>query len=59
MLLLTLRGTPTLYNGDEIGMINGDITEDLIQDPQGLRLGLKMSRDFCRTPLQWDATDLA
>lgn len=59
MLLLTLRGTPTLYNGDEIGMINGDITEDLIQDPQGLRLGLKMSRDFCRTPLQWDANPLA
>ena len=25
MLLLTLRGTPTLYNGDEIGMVNGAI----------------------------------
>lgn len=59
MLLLTLRGTPTIYNGDEIGMVNGDITQELIQDPQGIRLGLNMARDFCRTPLQWDDTSLA
>ena len=38
MLLLTLRGTPTIYNGDEIGMIDGDITEADIQDPQGIDL---------------------
>ena len=59
MLLLTLRGTPTIYNGDEIGMIDGDITEADIQDPQGKRLGLGMSRDFCRTPTQWDDSPLA
>ncbi len=59
MLLLTLRGTPTIYNGDEIGMINGDITEADIQDPQGKRLGIHMTRDYSRTPTQWDDSDLA
>lgn len=59
MLLLTLRGTPTIYNGDEIGMVDGDIIEGDIHDPQGHRLGLHMSRDFCRTPLQWDDSPLA
>lgn len=59
MLLLTLPGTPTIYNGDEIGMIDGDITEADIHDPQGHRLGLQMSRDFCRTPMQWDDSEHA
>lgn len=54
MLLLTLRGTPTIYMGDEIGMIDGEITEQDIQDPQGIRLGLAHTRDFCRTPMQWN-----
>lgn len=56
VMLLTVRGTPTLYMGDEIGMVNGVITEDQIQDPQGLRLGIENSRDVCRTPMQWDAS---
>ncbi len=54
MLLLTLRGTPTLYYGDELGMTNVDIPEDQIQDPQGLNMpGLNLSRDPERTPMQW------
>jgi alpha-glucosidase len=56
MLLLTLRGTPTLYNGDELGMVNGDIQEHEVQDPQGKNLGVAMTRDVCRTPFQWDNT---
>lgn len=59
MLLLTLRGTPTLYLGDEIGMVDGKIPADKIQDPQGLNLGADMSRDPCRTPLQWSDEDYA
>ncbi len=55
MLLLTLRGTPTLYYGDELPLLNGRITEDQIQDPQGKQLGLARSRDVARTPMQWDA----
>lgn len=54
MLLLTLRGTPTLYYGDELGMIDVDIAPDQYRDPQGINIGI--SRDPCRTPMQWDIT---
>jgi alpha-glucosidase len=54
MLLLTLRGTPTLYMGDELGMVNGDIKEEQVVDPQGIILGVEYTRDVCRTPMQWD-----
>jgi alpha-glucosidase len=54
MMLLTLRGTPTFYYGDEIGLENGIIPPEKIQDPQGKNLGAHRSRDVCRTPMQWD-----
>ena len=55
MLLLTLRGTPTLYYGDEIGMHDVAIPPDQIQDPQGTNMPeLNLSRDPQRTPMQWD-----
>jgi alpha-glucosidase len=54
MLLLTLRGSPTLYYGDELGLENGLITPDKLQDPQGIRMGLRFTRDIARTPMQWD-----
>lgn len=54
VLLLTLRGTPTLYYGDEIGMHDVPIPVEEIQDPQGLNMPDKdLSRDPCRTPMQW------
>jgi alpha-glucosidase len=56
MLLLTLRGTPTLYYGDEIGMENGVIPPEKIQDPQGINLGAERTRDVSRTPMQWNAS---
>jgi alpha-glucosidase len=52
MLLLTLRGTPTLYQGDELGMVNGEIPFDQQQDPFGIRVP-GLGRDVCRTPMQW------
>ena len=52
MLLLTLRGTPTLYYGDEIGMMDVPIPARLRQDPYGQRVP-GMDRDPCRTPMQW------
>ncbi|MBN1874362.1 MAG: DUF3459 domain-containing protein [Anaerolineae bacterium] len=55
MLLLTLRGTPTIYYGEEIGMEDVKIPPDKIQDPQGINLGPERTRDVCRTPMQWDA----
>jgi alpha-glucosidase len=56
MLLLTLRGTPTVYYGDEIGMRDVPIPFEEVQDPQGLNMPDKnLSRDPARTPMQWDA----
>lgn len=55
LLLLTLRGTPTLYYGDEIGMLNGEFTPDQIRDPWGKNNPL-LGRDPARTPMQWDAS---
>jgi alpha-glucosidase len=55
MMLLTLRGTPTLYYGDELGLENGIIPPEMIQDPQGVNLGPERTRDVCRTPMQWEA----
>jgi glycosidase len=57
MLLLTLRGTPTLYYGDELGMSNVEIPFELVQDPFERRVpGLGLGRDGERTPMQWSAT---
>ena len=57
MLLLTLRGTPTLYYGDELGMVDVPIPADRIHDPLERRVpGLGLGRDPCRTPMQWDGS---
>ncbi len=55
MLLLTLRGTPTLYYGDEIGMTDVEIPIDEQQDPWGIRVP-GLGRDKCRTTMQWDSS---
>ncbi|RYZ46032.1 MAG: DUF3459 domain-containing protein, partial [Sphingobacteriales bacterium] len=55
MLLLTLRGTPTIYYGEELGMKDVAIPQEEVQDPQGLNMpGKNLSRDPARTPMQWD-----
>lgn len=55
MLLLTLRGTPTLYYGDEIGMTDVPIPPNLVQDPWEHNVpGIGLGRDPFRTPMQWD-----
>jgi alpha-glucosidase len=57
MLLLTLRGTPTIYYGDEIGMPQVTIPPDRVRDPFELNVpGIGCGRDGARTPMQWDAT---
>ena len=57
MLLLTLRGTPTIYYGDEIGLRDVPIPFDEVRDPQGLNMPEKnLSRDPARTPMQWDSS---
>jgi alpha-glucosidase len=56
MLLLTLRGTPTVYYGDEIGIPQVPIPPERVQDPVERNMpGLNQGRDGARTPMQWDA----
>jgi alpha-glucosidase len=59
MLLLTLRGTPTCYYGDEIGMQDVPIPFDECMDPAALQqpaLFEIWGRDPERTPMQWDGS---
>jgi len=55
MLLLTLRGTPILYYGDELGMENASIPPEKAQDPFG-RHDPSLGRDPQRTPMRWDSS---
>ncbi|MEO8182595.1 MAG: alpha-amylase family glycosyl hydrolase [Deltaproteobacteria bacterium] len=56
LLLCTLRGTPTLYYGDEIGMRDVPIAPDQVHDPFEKNVpGLGLGRDPERTPMQWSA----
>jgi alpha-glucosidase len=60
MLLLTLRGTPTVYYGDEVGLSDVAIPPDQVQDPRELREpGLALGRDPVRTPMPWDESEYA
>jgi alpha-glucosidase len=60
MLLLTLRGTPTIYYGDEIGMQDVEIPRERIRDAVEKNVPYcGLGRDGCRTPMQWDTTRYA
>jgi alpha-glucosidase len=60
MLLLTLRGTPTMYYGDELGMVDVPIPRERVQDPYEKNVpGLGVGRDPERTPMQWDGSAYA
>jgi alpha-glucosidase len=54
MMLLTLRGTPFLYYGEEIGMRNVAVPKERLQDPLAWTLHPSLSRDPERTPMCWD-----
>ena len=57
MLLLTLRGTPTIYQGDELGMTNVRIPPERVRDPWEINMpGLGEGRDPVRTPMRWDGS---
>jgi alpha-glucosidase len=54
VLLLTLRGTPTIYAGDELGLEDVPIPAERAQDPWGKNVP-GLGRDPARTPMPWDA----
>jgi alpha-glucosidase len=59
-LLLTLRGTPFMYYGEEIGMRDVPLCRSEIMDPPGKRYWpIYKGRDGCRSPMQWDDTPFA
>jgi alpha-glucosidase len=47
--LLTLRGTPVVYAGEELGLADASVPAHLVDDRAG--------RDGCRAPIPWQATD--
>ncbi len=58
MLLLTLRGTPTIYNGDELGLKDVVVPPEAVQDPvEVLDPGKGFGRDPSRAPMIWDQSD--
>jgi len=60
MLLLTLRGTPTLYQGDELGIGDVTIPPERMRDPQHHRQPeLDIGRDRSRTPMPWSDAPFA
>jgi alpha-glucosidase len=55
LFLLTMRGTPVIYYGDELGLESVDIPPDQVQDPwELLTPGLGLGRDSVRTPMRWE-----
>jgi alpha-glucosidase len=51
---LSLKGTPTLYQGDELAFTEADVPYELIQDPYGITFWPEFKgRDGCRTPIAW------
>ncbi|NRR28920.1 alpha glucosidase [Oxalobacteraceae bacterium] len=53
---LSLKGTPCLYQGDELAFGEADVPFELLQDPYGITFWPEFKgRDGCRTPIAWDA----
>ena len=55
-LLMCLRGLACLYQGEELGLSQAELTREQIQDPYGRRFWPEFKgRDGCRTPMAWDS----
>jgi alpha-glucosidase len=51
---MTLRGTPCIYQGDELGLPEADVAYEDLQDPFGITMWPSFKgRDGCRTPMPW------
>lgn len=56
---LALKGTPCLYQGDELALTEADIAFEDLQDPYGITFWPEFKgRDGCRTPMPWSADDV-
>lgn len=58
VLLLSLRGSVCLYQGEELGLTEATIAYEDIRDPYGIEFWPEFKgRDGCRTPMVWDASN--
>ena len=60
-LQMCLRGSPCIYQGDELGLPDAELSFEDLQDPYGISMWPEVKgRDACRTPMPWhrDASDL-
>lgn len=54
---VALKGTPCLYQGDELALTEAELPFEVLQDPYGIAFWPEFKgRDGCRTPIPWDAT---
>lgn len=57
-MLLSLRGSACIYEGEELGLPEAELQFEELQDPYGIKFWPDFKgRDGCRTPMVWDATD--
>ncbi len=57
-LLLSLRGSVCLYQGEELGLSEADVAYEDLQDPYGIEFWPEFKgRDGCRTPMVWEASN--
>ncbi len=55
-ILLSLRGSVCLYQGEELGLLEADVAYEDLQDPYGIRFWPEYKgRDGCRTPMVWES----
>jgi alpha-glucosidase len=58
LILVALRGTICLYQGEELALTEADIAFEDLRDPYGIRFWPAFKgRDGCRTPMPWGATE--
>ncbi|RWB57711.1 MAG: DUF3459 domain-containing protein [Mesorhizobium sp.] len=55
-LLMSLRGSVCIYQGEELGLAEAELKFEDLQDPYGIRFWPEFKgRDGCRTPMVWEA----
>ncbi len=58
-MMVALRGTLCLYQGEELGLHEADVSFEDLQDPYGIEFWPEFKgRDGCRTPMVWESDDL-
>jgi len=58
LVMLALPGTVFVYNGEELGLPNVELPDDVLQDPTWERSGhVVRGRDGCRVPMPWNGTE--